>query len=499
MSGRILEIDQQILEIDQQIQQLNEDKRRLIEERIRLVGPVQSPEPEPEPVLASPVLPQIQTPPIQATVEGEHIEHGLFPRPEKLGYMHPFKARHFPPPIKDSPPPGWGNHIWRQTLNDPVKVWRCIDKFPHTPFFYTHPDGYRGPRSKPSVIRQRIPDKPYISNNTLYEGAWDEDDNPMEPYTELPEGYDLSELGFLVQIIPNNYPACLAPYSNPIRAGETPNTEPKPIVGVIAGKKLDTNEYVVIIPDIPESSLQQGSQGLRPFEGYNLPSVGYGGSPASRIIHLLSGLGISSDIIKNVYDSQLPNSMSVTCMLCPPITFNGDIYIGCVPWFPEGVRVKWSPDITFRIKTLGNLKEDIDILEGVYKGKIQQPYRDSWGKVFTLHYNPNANGRVLLNRPVHEAYSKNGEYVHYPQFNDLYLVINDEISITTPPTPPMPLRIYCSPFDLVLQPMTGGSSRINRHKRNYRRRRSQRKTRRARRSRKRRSRKRRSYLKHNLN
>ena len=44
-------------------------------------------------------------------------------------------------------------------------------------------------------------------------------------------------------------------------------------------------------------------------------------------------IGISNDIINNVYDSQLCHSMSVTCMLCPPITFNGDIYIGWRPVF----------------------------------------------------------------------------------------------------------------------------------------------------------------------
>ena len=159
-------------------------------------------------------------------------------------------------------------------------------------------------------------------------------------------------------------------------------------------------------------------------------------------------------------------SMSVTCMLCPPITFNGDIYIGCVPWFPEGVSVKWSPEIAFRIKTLESLEEDIDILEGVYNGNIQKPYRDSWDKVFTLHYNPNPKGKVLFHKHVYVSYIEKGKYIHYPQFNDLYLVINDEISITTPPAVFTPLRIYCSPFDLVLQNMTGGSSRIKR-KRTY--------------------------------
>ena len=81
--------------------------------------------------------------------------------------------------------------------------------------------------------------------------------------------------------------------------------EPKPCFGVIAGKKLDTNEYVVIIPDIPLSSIQKKSAdvpGLRPFEGYNLPSVG-SERPASR--SQLFDIGISNDIINNVYDSQL--------------------------------------------------------------------------------------------------------------------------------------------------------------------------------------------------
>lgn len=170
--------------------------------------------------------------------------------------------------------------------------------------------------------------------------------------------------------------------------------------------------------------------------------------------------------------------------------------------------------------------------------------------MFTLYYNPRPKGNALFIFDVHQAYSEKpiqaayswrwtrsdgseiqigkhelcpcgsgkkyrdchkyrSEWLHYPQFNDLYLAASDDV-LTMPPRlkragevdsliiDPATGRggpaIACSPFDLVLQNMTGGSLRINRRKRNHRKRVRQIRTRK-----RGKSKMRRSHLKPNLN
>ena len=225
----ISDIDKQVADKRVNINQLENEIRTLLDKRSELSGEVPSPEPAPAPIASAPpmseITPQelvsvtpVHEPLLVQAIDDSYREHGTLPYPEDQGYKGEFEGRVFDKSIVTKPPPLWGNKLWRETLEDPIKIWKSIDKriLPdhaepttvgkgavYSPANFGHPEPY----------------------NTEYLKCWEDTD-------ELPKDYDEYGKGFLVQIV-NKYCNCLDG-SSPARG----RPYPQGLVGVIAGKHL---------------------------------------------------------------------------------------------------------------------------------------------------------------------------------------------------------------------------------------------------------------------
>ena len=91
---------------------------------------VESPEPEPAPAVILAINPTGDLVEGQV-VDNSHKEKDYLPYPPEYGYPkgYNFNGRTFPESIRDNPPQQWtSEQLWKQTLNDPVLMWKYINK-----------------------------------------------------------------------------------------------------------------------------------------------------------------------------------------------------------------------------------------------------------------------------------------------------------------------------------------------------------------------------------